>query len=1191
MQVIEFVFLFLFVTLMWVFWQFWEAITAIVRRVCWLACYFLVSGIATYGILELLAFAIAGIRGGYRWNVFTITAYQYTFCLVSLRGVFNLGDWFSQFRKGKVQKPFVESEVIRSLFQKTPFTTMEAQSNHTHGIAAADRSAASSFADIFGALLGGGSYFVQKSRADVRNGRQGSREIYWVKDLNVEPEKLYDIFGRTRIPQRALAVLIDVDQYIDMEEFLFKNNRPVLIYTFQPEAVAAVRPEYSYTFENDEVEYRVTGGAVYKHKVWNWSVDNLFVSRRNFYGKLENKSYLVDRKRTSPDHELILLTPMGNWSGERLTSMGPKISGGKLIRLKISEGNGYNSMRIHRKDGLFASVGKEGGYLAATLPIRKYEAIVNVGLTSKYDLNLHTIGSYIDDPENRELSSVLLGYYESTHPAKKPPFICPVDDAVRRYQFVTDKCRYDPDAKASLKAYMSPLVHGAFAPDRCLSNEERAVEGRVKAVKPELLVRTTEISRYMAEFVERLIPEEHKHRLSPKEYDDVLDKQDRPTQRALLYRAEGSLPKMETKTFMKAEAYNNVKDPRIISTLSTPTKRDYSKVMYAFDEVLKRQPWYAFGLSPVAVARRVARIALNAKMVVNTDFSRFDGHVSNLLRELEEMVLKRAFKPEHHALVSELHKNQHHLLGRGTFGTEYLTEFSRLSGSPETSAFNSVDNAFIAYVALRKTMINGAHLEADEAYLGLGIYGGDDGLTADVDVQSYVAAARLVGQELTVEPVYRGDLGVKFLARCYSTDVWYGDENSCCDIARQLSKFHTTVNLPEGVTPKMKLLEKVRSFLLTDEHTPIIGALCRQVLYLNGGRIDEDKATRAIRSWLSSYDKSVQYKNQEDSWMWVVAQRSLPGFDAKRFGNWIRQCTSLDHVLNAPMFIEPPRVEAKSQTPVVEGGELHPLPRPTPTPIVPASVPIQQTGPGLGALESELNRPLLAELPHVSTWNDVSDELKRLPDPRPTVAQIAARDVKREAKQEIVEVEAKEVKSVATDAKDDISPSFDRVYNVLPGRSEGESTRTSQPASEDAKRVATHTNPLDSAPNRPTQCDASVPRTDVASGAKVGEQATCAKQGGTRVKETFEQMKERKLRNGTWSEEPPLATATPGRGKPLPGAKPHGVAPVNGSIGASDRSAVTRDRDFHPNSRKRGGTYPGGSRTSPRGGMYRAKRV
>lgn len=819
----------------------------------------------------------------------------------------------------KSQKlPQVPAETLRSQFSQLALTESKAIQNHTHGKAAADRSAASDFIARLARVTGTSEYLIQRSRSDERNARDGSRAFYWAKDLNAAQSSMC-------IPRNPLLAFVDVDQYVDMPEFLSTHVHPYLLYTFQPDQVAKVSENYSYTFDNKSVvNYYVTGGAKYEHAVWNYSLDNFSVTSRFFGIPYKYVTYLVDRRSTSPDHELIMCVPTGIWYGPFAWFASWCLSAPNLDRLRLTDGDGFNRLRVCSQAGVMISTGRPGFLACATIPAQVDEAISTIARTGSYTLTMPTVLSFVDG--DRVAGAALLDYHKAALKHQPPPVVCPVPQGVRRYQF--DAYAFEPNAKPTMVAFMSPLVHGAFCPDQTLGNEVASIEGRVENVKPNMLAMTPFLSKVMAEFVEQLIPELQAHTLDPVDYDEVKARQARPSQRMILGQAESIInPMRMVNMFIKKESYANIKPPRSISTINGADKRDYSAFIYALDPLLKSQPWYAFGHKPIEVAARVASVCTAAQYTaVNSDFSKFDGHGSNLMREFEKMILTRAFRLVHIHRVLELHNSQFGLRGVSRLGAWYLTDYTRASGSPETSCFNSLVNAFIAYLALRKTKLDGVFIQAQDAWRKLGIYGGDDGLTADVDPVVYKDAALMLGQDLSAEPIKRGCLGVKFLARVYSPNVWYGDDNSCCDLPRQLAKFHVAVPMNSNVTPQHKLLEKVRSFLLTDMHTPILGAFCQRVLFAYGSpEIIPDDLTEPMRTWLSRFEKNVQYPNQPESWMMDYAEVSLPNFDFKRFSVWLGDTKTMAELMSPPMFMPPP--EAVSKDVIVVDHEV--LPRGT----------------------------------------------------------------------------------------------------------------------------------------------------------------------------------------------------------------------------------------------------------------------
>jgi hypothetical protein len=201
------------------------------------------------------------------------------------------------------------------------------------------------------------------------------------------------------------------------------------------------------------------------------------------------------------------------------------------------------------------------------------------------------------------------------------------------------------------------------------------------------------------------------------------------------------------------------------------------------------------------------------------------------------------------------------------------------------------------------------------------MYGGDDGITADVDLAKYTKACADVGQVLTAEAIMRGDRGVSFLSRMYGPDVWEGDPNSCCDIPRQLSKFHLTVKLPPGYSAQDKLREKAMSYSLTDPNTPIIGKLCATAIDVLGVNTKEDPTLAATRSWFAKFDKTVQFPNTADHWMWDYAVEALPTLDVARFEAYISRSNTAAKLLLAPLIVEP-RHEPKNDAACLINGEI-----------------------------------------------------------------------------------------------------------------------------------------------------------------------------------------------------------------------------------------------------------------------------
>jgi len=423
--------------------------------------------------------------------------------------------------------------------------------------------------------------------------------------------------------------------------------------------------------------------------------------------------------------------------------------------------------------------------------------------------------------------------------------------------------------------------------------------------------------------VNKLFPK--KHQLYPEDYDMVYEKQYRPSQTRIIDAAAVQTDHDIFKSFQKKECYGMPKPPRNITTLPSTTKVEYSRYMYALANYVKEAEhieWYAFSRTPRQVAERITDILANAEWAVPSDFSKFDGTISDIVRELERMILRRAFHPSCVAEVLDLHSNQFNKTGLTRFYVKYLSGTSRASGSPETSIFNTIVNAFIAYATWRLSKVDGEYVEPDVAWSKLGVYGGDDGLTPDIDSDMYEKTAKMFGLQLTTETIMRGDLGIVFLSRFYTSDVWFGDPNSCCDLRRQLGKFHTTVKL-QGVVPVEKLLEKSRAFYLTDRNSPILGQLVSKAIELNGGAPAMSKHHNLVR-FGSDIPVENQFPNEYREDYHAVLDKQLPNIDYELFDTWLASCNNLYSLLSPPLIVEPEVAVTKHET-VVDGDVARPI--------------------------------------------------------------------------------------------------------------------------------------------------------------------------------------------------------------------------------------------------------------------------
>jgi len=337
----------------------------------------------------------------------------------------------------------------------------------------------------------------------------------------------------------------------------------------------------------------------------------------------------------------------------------------------------------------------------------------------------------------------------------------------------------------------------------------------------------------VTEFIEMFL---NKGKPTYEESKVIHDKQTKPAQKRALN--NGSYVEKKFKKhrsgFVKAEPYPTPKPARPIIQSVDAQKEGYSKYTLGLQNHMKANKdhfhWYAFGLKPAETAEVITQKARKAKKVAETDFTAFDVTVNEYLRLLENKLLHKCFGNE----AATLHAWQ--------LGTDAYFEtkekqpkshniplyFNRHSGSPETSVFNTVINAFVAFCTFRTMGLKKQH-----AWKRLGLYGGDDGVTFDIDVEMYMAVAKDLGLILKCKQAERGQ-SFNFLARQYYACSWENHGCSLSNPTRLLGKAHLSSQAILFNDPNIMLVLKATSFMLNDNSSPIIRTWAETILRILG---------------------------------------------------------------------------------------------------------------------------------------------------------------------------------------------------------------------------------------------------------------------------------------------------------------------------------------------------------------------
>jgi hypothetical protein len=806
--------------------------------------------------------------------------------------------------------------LMRTAFISTPLPNLKVNMQHSHPDAAAERNSMSEFAQSIALATGTTPLFEEMARADQKHGFSGSRRTYWDKDVSIAPQL-------TRILPNHLLTYVDVDYHAAMDKMLLRHHNTYLLYTIAPEAPAGTLKDAAYRFIDNEIEMTVAGGGQFRHKLWDYGMDCVSVSgfsRWNY----RYATYLIERRQVSPSRVVIMLTPIGSFSAIQAVLARFRLTRKTLKRFEPLD-CGFNVMNVQRVDGRHVSISRNGSWESVTVSAREDAALMESALLcrgKKIELTKATVESFLSKsrPSPKLDAALLTPYYASRVGINTGPTVYPVEFGVAQVQFKPTEYEQLP---ATIASYASPLLGPACALDACKSNDERCIQKRVTTKATPTFMPTSHTISCMNSFVNHLVPADRAGTGVPVDEEEVYRKQPRPTQQTILKRADVSGPNYRDiiKSFQKREALDGAGDPRNISTVCGEDKAAESRFIYAISPLLSKEPWYAFGRTPDQIAQRVGDVCEHSDAVLLSDLSRMDGHEASAGRLLTKALLLRYFREVYHEDIIASLDSQHHRSGVSSFGVWFETLWSRLSGSPETSAFNTIVNAFMFYMAYRATKRNGRYLTDAQAWKMLQtsvVVGGDDGVGGDVSKEAYSKACRMMGHVATGDVLQRGAKGVTFLARIYHPDVWYGNVNSCTDIKRAVLKFHTSANLPASVTPLQKMAEKCQSVMKTDSHTPILGDLASAFLRCYNG-----KAASGDGGWWAQYDLDDQFPNSnDDAWMDDLVHEQIPTYDLGAFRAHINSLRAPGAFLNIPMFMEQPIRPKKHTREVVIDGDV-----------------------------------------------------------------------------------------------------------------------------------------------------------------------------------------------------------------------------------------------------------------------------
>lgn len=842
---------------------------------------------------------------------------------------------------------------IRQVFRRT-YVPVDPVSDpsHTHPIAASVRNTALATAAQFAQSLGQKLFDVQQSAASYRKFR-GSRVWFWATDALVPSRPLED----------GVRMINDTDYHADMHSLLSSSSHPTLIGTVNPTAAARSTPEYDYTFtENNLFKYEVRGGAKFHHPLWDYNHDHVRVIKRGLAWE-DHTTLNVEMKALDEDHVLVCLVPEvrqrapAPWAFLWLLTLAPYVGWWAvafaaaafayrryllrileapiLSQLEPVQATGEEAvpfvtkLRVKISDGdTQVSVGIPGKYASTTVPLAAFDALV----MSSSPKNLPTLGRVrnvlgLKDDVTAAPVSLIASVLKAGEAVMVQQAVNHVIDVVP----VVKGCT--PDIRHDIEDFGTAFVAGGnFRVARSAESDawtiQERVMGPVAGRKPATV--NPFLTTCIGDFVSSVLGPA-RGKLHPVGPEVVRAKQNRPTQQVILDKADGTTAITSDeplRNIPKGEVVARPKAKRNITTYPAEEKAEYSRFMYAVQDFLAAeengQHWYMPGRTPAQIAERVTSICQTSQFVNNADAEKLDARISAVNRALEEHFAMCAFAPEYHADLMETQSAQHGRKCVTMYGKKYNMGLGRGSGSGETTCFNTLNSGFHSYLGFRnKKDQEGNYYTHDMAWqllVNKVAAFGDDLVVGDLPEDNLCRAGAWCGHVYVCDIVQRGNLGVNFLNRFYTTDVWCGSPNSMVNLTRALPKLYSSVK--NQLTPEQRLDARLFSYALTDRNTPILGKLVKRYVTVFG------KFTQDADSWWAQFEMENQWPNEPSDDHMDYACIMLPGFDWERFETWLSDAgQDYEYWLNPPVLCtlaaaKPPAVRAIVGNDLVQGPEV-----------------------------------------------------------------------------------------------------------------------------------------------------------------------------------------------------------------------------------------------------------------------------
>lgn len=499
-----------------------------------------------------------------------------------------------------------------------------------------------------------------------------------------------------------------------------------------------------------------------------------------------------------------------------------------------------------------------------------------------------------------------------------------------------------------MTAFGGCLVDGCYAFDTTYGNHVQAIAGRVqKYHKRELtpfsnrvFSNAGDLRRYIMAYGAEL----GFSNIRPMDIQDLFDHLSKPGQRRQLaelldlgdrWDDEKQYQDDVAQMMVKRESYGKFTDPRCITMYSKRNKFKYICFVIPAMEWLKAVfPNMVCGMTPLEVANTLTEAMGKCTTAVNADAERLDGTKCPELRIMTRQTIAGMFEPTFREELYELQDAHCDVLVRSLYRLYYELKSSQGSGAGDTTLDNNLAMLFAIYHNIRRTKVdqngipspNGKFPSAGDAITHLvnkTVVSGDDSVLGDVHPEWTVLNTAEMNLILKCEQILRGQSGISFCARFYTSEVWFGNPTSCMDLMRALPKLFVAVG-NDCRNPLEAAVVRSVARRQSDANTPIVGALDERILQLAGRGPNDLKpltvnlngnTVRSLLPYNSSIRvtttgnggsvvdiaDSVQFVNDvhPDYFHVFATGAPLEGFDFDSFEQWLGSTSSLDQLLRS----------------------------------------------------------------------------------------------------------------------------------------------------------------------------------------------------------------------------------------------------------------------------------------------------